>query len=237
MRKYILVFIFCLLAVGCVNTKVFMGSYDSVKITVSSDRAQMTAENFPYETRLSGKKVEKKLVGKPTSVLEDETDNDGCETGDTQGKLHVTIVCSEEKRVKELSSIFGKDGFTIDTRFHGTYKSSIISKVTVYPKRKGIDDAEGDYHLIEFETKSGLSCGIHRVLVKDPLAFIFLPMNLSADAKEIKMFITPSEYIKDGDFMAKNKTVPIPVDVNFQILSTIISTARTPIKIIFTRIG
>ena len=83
MRKYILVLVFCLLAVGCVNTKVFMGSYDSVKITVSSDRAQMTAENFPYETRLSGKKVEKKLVGKPTSVLEDETDNDGCETGHT----------------------------------------------------------------------------------------------------------------------------------------------------------
>ena len=238
MRKYILVFIFCLLAVGCVNTKVFMGSYDSVKITVSSNRAQMTAENFPYEVQLSREKLERKISEEPIYV--DTTESDSCKAraSNFNGKLHVTIVCSDENLTREFSNIFYKSGFTVEQKFHKpSNESIIISEVTIYPKRKGIDDAEGDYHLIEFETKGGLSCGIHRVLIKDPLAFIFLPMNLSADAKEIKMFITPSEYIKDGDFMEKNKTVPIPVDVNFQILSTIISTARTPIKIIFTRIG
>lgn len=224
MRKYVLVFMVCLVAVGCASTKVFMGSYDSVKITVSGNQAQMTAENLPYETQSSGEKLERKISEGPICV--DTTESDSCKTGNTQGKLQVTIVCSDENLIRELPNNFSESGFPVEKRLRKpSNKSTIISKVTIYPKRKVITDTKEEYHLIEFETMGGLSGGIHRVLIKDPLVFMFPPENIL----EIKMFITHSEYSK---FMAEDIT--IPTNVNFQILSNIISTMKKPIKIIFT---
>lgn len=235
MRKYVLVFMLCSVAGGCASTKVFMGSYDSVKITVSTNQAQMTAKNFPYETRLSGKEVEKKLVGKPTSVLEDEADNDGCETGDTQGKLHVTIVCSDESLIKELSNNFYKSGFTFEKRFHKpSRESTVISEVIIYPKRKVITDTKEEYHLIEFETMGGLSGGTHRLFVKEPLAFLFKLKKIKNEIKTITMFITYSNILKNCNFILKENETILPDSSKLQVLSEIISTIEKPIKVVFT---
>lgn len=224
MNKHMLVFILCSLAIGCGNTKVFMGSYDSVKITVSNDQARMSAENFPSETQSLGEKLERKISEEPICV--DTTDSDSCKASNFKGKLQVTIVCSDENLIRELSNNFCRNGFTVEKRFHKPFKeSTVISEVTIYPKRKDTSDTDGDYHIIKFETKEGLSGGIHRVLIKDPLVFMFPPENILG----IKMFVTHSEYSK---FMAEDIT--IPTNVNFQILSNIISTMKKPIRIIFT---
>jgi hypothetical protein len=232
MRKYVLVFMVCLVAVGCANTKVFMGSYDSVKITVSCNQAQMTVENLPYETQSSGEKLERKIS--EGLICVDTTESDSCKTGNTQGKLHVTIVCSDEKLVKELSNIFGKDGFTVNNRFHGRYKSTSISKVTIYPKRKVITDTKEEYHLIEFETMGDLSCGTHRLFVKEPLAFMFKLKKIKNEIKKITMFITYSNIINNCNFIVKENDIILPDDSKFKVLLEIISTMRKPIKMIFT---
>lgn len=234
MRKYVLVFMVCLVAVGCANTKVFMGSYDSVKITISGNQAQMTAENFPSETQSLGEKLKRKISAEPICV--GTTESDFCKAGNFKGKLHISIVCSDEKLVKEISSIFGKDGFTIDTRFHGTYKSSIISKVTVYPKRKHITNTEDEYHLIEFETMGGLSGGTHRLFVKEPLAFMFKLMKTKDEIKKITMLITYSNIIKNCNFFVKEHDIILPDDSKLPVLSKIISTTKKPISVAFVRI-
>ncbi|HHT9122700.1 MAG TPA: hypothetical protein ACFYEF_07500 [Candidatus Wunengus sp. YC63] len=227
MKKYILVFMFCLVAAGCVNTKVFMGSYDSVKITVSANQAQMTAENFPSEVQLSGGKLERKISEEPICV--DTTDSDSCKASNFKGKLQVTIVCSDENFTKEFSKYFCKGEFTVEQKFHKpSNESIIISEVTIYPKRKVITDTEGEYHLIEFETMGGLNRGTHKVLVRDPLVFVFLPEVISADTEEIKLFLSYSGHIKDN-------TEIIPVYINIQALSKIISVMRKSIKVIFVK--
>lgn len=75
------------------------------------------------------------------------------------------------------------------------------------------------------------------MLVTDPLAFLFRPVNITIGTEEIKMFLTHSRYIEDGKFVADDSTTAIPVNTNLKIFSTIISTTRTPIKIIFLRMS
>lgn len=222
----------CPLVIGCGTTKVFMGSYDFVKITVSGNQAQMSAENLPYEVQSSGGKVEKKIFDKP--VLVDKADNNSYEDDSLKDKLHVNFVCSDEKLEKEFSSFFGKDGPIINDRFHGTYKSTIISKLTIYPKKKVITDTEGEYHLIEFETMGGLSGGTHRLFVKEPLAFMFKLMKIKDEIKKITMLITYSNIIKNCDFIVKENETILPDNSKLQVLSQIITTMKRPIKIIFT---
>lgn len=236
MNKHILVFMFCSLATGCASTKVFMGSYDSVKITVSDNQAQMSAENFPYEVQSSGGKVEKKIFDKPVFI--EKADNDSYGNDNFKGELHVNIVCSDENLTREFSKYFCKGGFTIGKRFHKPGKeSTVISEVTIYPKRKDRNHSNCEYHLITFKTTGELNRGTHRVQVKGPLAFVFLSETVSADTEEIKLFITHSEYIKDSKLAIKDKTAVTPFNANIQIVSEIISTTKKPIKIIFTKIS
>lgn len=230
-----LVFILCSLAIGCGSTKVFMGSYDSVKITVSGDHAQMSAENFPSEARLIDGILEKKIAGDSYVIQKDKSDNSFCEYSKHKHPLHVSIICSDENLIKEFSDDFYKSGFTIEKRFYKPYKAStIISKVTIYPKRKGSRNLEDEYHLIIFETMDELAGGTHRVLVKGPLAFIFWPMEIATNTKEVKMFITHSRDMKNSKFVVKDSTVIVPIILKLQVLSKTISTMKKPIKIIFT---
>jgi len=73
-------------------------------------------------------------------------------------------------------------------------------------------------------------------LIRDPLVFVFLPETISADTEEIKLFLSYSGYIKDNKFVIKNDTEIIPVNVNIQTLSKIISVMEKSIKVIFVKI-
>lgn len=235
MRKYVLVFLVCLGAVGCANTKVFMGSYDLVKITVSGNKAQMTAENFPYETQSSGEKLERKISEEPICV--DTTDSDSCKASNFKGKLQVTIVCSDEGLIRELSNNFYESGFTVEKRFHKpSNKSTIISEVTIYPKRKYTSDTDGDYHVVEFETRGDLSGGTHRLFVKEPLAFMFKLMKIKDKIKKITMLVTYSNIIKNCNFIIKENDAILPDNSKFKVLSKAISTTEKPISVVFVRI-
>lgn len=234
MSKLIAVVLFSTFVAGCTSTRVFMGSYDFVKITVSNNQARMSAENFPSEAQSLGEKLERKISEEPICV--DTTDSDSCKASNFKGKLQVIIVCSDEKLEKEFSRIFGEDRFTVDNRFHGTYKSTIISKVTVYPKRKVITDTEEEYHLIEFETKGGLSGGKHRFFVKEPLAFMFKLMKIKDEIKRVTMLITYSNIIRNCNFIVKENDIILPDNSKLQVLSKIISATKKPISIVFIKI-
>ena len=65
---------------------------------------------------------------------------------------------------------------------------------------------------------------------------MFLPETISADTEEIKLFLSYSGYIKDNKFVIKNDTEIIPVNVNIQTLSKIISVMEKSIKVIFVKI-
>ncbi len=236
MNKYIFILLLSSLAAGCANTKVFMGSYDSVSITVSREQAEIVAENLSYETHLINGKLERKINESPVYILSDEVNNSTPEYANVKIRLHINIVSPDKNLRRELSGQPYGEGFTIGKRFHKPYKDSIvISKVTIHPKRKYNDYLSGEYHLIMFETMGELTCGTHRVLVKDPLVFTFLPFK--ANSNGITMLICSSENIESNNFLFNDSNKDLPVNLSLQAISKIISTTKKPIKIIFTANG
>jgi hypothetical protein len=213
-----------------------MGSYDLVKITVSHNQAEMVTENLSYETNIINGKLERKINESPVFILSDEVNNSTPEYANVKSKLHVNIVFPDKNLRRELPGHPYGEGFTIGKRFHKPYKDSIvISKVTIHPKRKYNDYLLGEYHLIMFETMGELTGGTHRVLVKDPLAFTFLPFK--ANRNGITMLICSSENIESNNFLFNDSNKDLPVNLSLQVLSKIISTTKKPIKIIFTANG
>ena len=218
---------------GCSSTRIFLGSYDSVKFAVSPNQARMLVKNFTYETRLCNGRPEKKLVENSVSLSDDSDMSSVSETiGDT---LHVNIVCPDENLTEEISDSFHKNGFIIGKRFRKPKENcKTISKVTIYPKRRDRNYAEDGYRLVTFETMGGLSGGTHRVLVKEPLVLVLCPPNITANTKQINVSITHSGFMYDRKFVIGDSVPIIPITENIQTLSKIISTTQKPIKIIFT---
>ncbi len=236
MNKHVLVLLFFWLIIGCSNTRVFMGSYDLVKITVFPNQAEMVAENLSYETHLINGELERKISESPVYILSDEVNNNTPEYANGKSKLHVNIVSPDKNLRRELSGHPYGEGFTIGKKLYKLYKDSIvISKVTIHPKRKYNDYLSGEYHLIIFETMGELTGGTHRVLVKDPVAFTFLPFK--ANSNGITMLICSSENIESNNFLFNDSNIVLPVDLSLQVLSEIISTTKKSIKIMFTTNG
>lgn len=223
----ILAMFLCLSFVGCGSTRAFMGSYDMVKIDVYGDHAKMSAENIPFDAKFNkGKLVKKNNL----ETVFDLNDSSQSEDKDIKGNLRVHIICSEKNLRKEISDkCFQEDGVS----FKEPDKKSIIAEVIVYPKKKAHDDSGGMYHEILFKTRGEFAVGTHRVFVKDPIAFTFWPTNIKDATKNITMIITHSGVIEDCKFVVKDGAV-LPINVQLQLVSEIISTIKKPIKIIFT---
>ncbi|MFQ5965096.1 MAG: hypothetical protein ACE5KZ_12535 [Candidatus Scalinduaceae bacterium] len=230
MNKHIFIFLLCLLVTGCANTKVFMGSYDSVSITVSRERAEIVAENLPYETHMVNGKLERKIIGSSIFISDDEVNNKTPEYANVKGKLHVNIISSDENQRRALSVGFNNNGVIIEKSFHKPANSKIISKVTIHPKRKYHDNLAGEYHLITFQTMGGLTGGSYRILVKDPLSFTFP----STDTEAKTMYIRHYGNIKNGKYVVNDIKTVLPLNLTLKVLSKTISTMKKPIKIIFT---
>ena len=231
--------LFCLLTVtGCTNTRVFIGNYDLVEIAVSDNQAKMVAENLPHKIQLQNGSTKRKIIGGHVSKKENNQRNNNSNPAhkDMKGEIHVSIICSDKDFKKEFIDGFHKSGFAVEKRFHSPYKKArIISEVIIAPKEKGHDSMEGKYyHTITLKTRGKLNSGTHRVLVEDPLAFIFLPANIVKDTTEVEMLITHPEYIEDYKHALENNTAIIPPNSGLQILSKMISSMKKSIRIVFT---
>lgn len=226
MNKYVSALLFSGLLVGCSSTRVLLGSYDSVSITVSREQTEMVAENLPSETHLINGNISRKINETPNSKLWTIIDP---ENGNSE--LKVNIISSDRNLRKAFSDNFNNERMVIEKRFHKPKDSTIILKVTIHPKRKYHDESAGEYHLITFEAKNGLTGGSHMVLVNDPLAFTF-PQTEPTNVKAI--YISHCGFIKDGKFILKDNKTILPINVTLQALSKSISTMKKPIKIIFT---
>lgn len=233
-NKSLFLSLIILFVFGCGSTKVFMGSYDLVKITVSDSQATMSAENLPHETLCHDGMPERKVI-EGCSVVDGTPGSNAPASGSRHPILHVNIVCPDEELRNEFFDNFYKEGFTLEKRFHKHHESSrIISEITIHPKRRCPDCPDGEYHTITFRTMGGLCAGSHRVLVEDPLAFAFQPANVTPETNEITMVITNAKNIKGGKFVVKGDTAGSPMDRMLQVLSQIISNAKRPVKILFT---
>lgn len=204
------------LASGCGGTRIFMGSYDYVKIAVSQDQAVMSAENF------SGNGVQ-------GCFQENDVVSHGAKMVD--GDVYVYLESSDENTKTNLMDNvhcvavdWGKPA--------GNY--SIISEVIIFPSRKSSTEPEKSYHEILFKTKDGLDIGSHSILVKDPLAFT-LCRGARNSEKSVEMHIANSDSIKDNKLVIKDSESIFPAIIELQILSQIISTARKPIRVIFVK--
>lgn len=235
MNKHVLVPFFFWLIIGCSNTRVFMGSYDSVSITVSRKQAEIVAENYPSETHFINGNTERKLLNEdPHTVL----CNDSIDREIENGGLRVNIICPDKNLIKTLSDNFNNDRVVIEKRFHKPKDSTIISVVTIYPKKKYYDESAGECHLVTFKTKKRLADGSHRVLIKTPLVFTFLPdrkicSSGQADTSLRTVYISHCGNTEDGKNVVNDNKTSLHDNVTLLVLSKSISTMKKPVKITF----
>lgn len=216
-KSIFIVLLPCILIPGCGGTRVFMGSYEYVKVVVSRDQAVMTAENLSEES-LPGH-----LQKKSNASFREKTIDDN---------VYVYLESSDEKTRNELLN--NVHCVAVDLKKPAS-NFKIISEVIIYPKRKSSTDPEKTYHEIVFKTKDGLDIGSHSILVRDPLAFT-LCRSTNNDEKAIEMHITHSDRVKDNKLVIEYKETIFPAKIQLQVLSQIISTTRKPIRVIFVRV-
>lgn len=201
---------------GCGGTRIFMGSYDYVKIAVSQDQAVMSAEN------ISEKGVQGCFQNDDVTSFREKT---------IDGDVYVYLESADEKTKTELMD--NMHCVAIDLK-KPAGNFSIISEVIIYPKRKSSTDPGKAYHEILFKTKEGLNIGSHSILVRDPLAFT-LCRSAKNGEKSVEMHITNSDSIKDNKLVTEDKEAIFPAKIQLQILSQIISTTGKPIRVIFVK--
>ena len=197
---------------GCGGTRIFMGSYDYVKIAVSQDQAVMSAENFS---------------GIGVQGCFQEKDVAPCGEKMIDGDVYVYLESSDAGLMDNVTCVAVDLG-----KPKGNY--SIISEVIIYPSQKSSTEPGKWYHEILFKTKDGLDIGSHSILVKDPLAFTLCRGAMNS-GKSIEMHITNSESIQCDKLVIKDKESIFPATIELQILSQIISSARKPIRVIFVK--
>lgn len=215
-NKITVVALVCLVFIGCGSTRVYMGSCEYVKITVSSEQATMLAENLP-EKGIAGCLQEKGTIQRDDKVIED--------------RVCVYMESSDEDAEKKILN----NVRCVEVNFKkpdGDFK--IISEVIIYPKRSSPTNPPSAYHEILFRTKGGLTIGTHRILVSDPLAFTFCRGG-GKDSQVIEMHITHPVAITNGKLIVSDKESVFPIHMQLQILSQIISSTRKPIKVIFVK--
>ncbi len=225
MNKHVLALLCIWIVIGCSSTRVFLGSYDSVSITVSREQAKMVAENLPSETHLTNGNISRKINEASNSKL---CNNIGPENEGSE--LKASIISSDKDLRKALSDNFNNERVVIEKRFYKPRDSTIISEVTIHPKRKYHNESADEYYLITFEAKNGLVGGSHMVLINDPLAFTFP----QTEANVKTLYISHCGNIKDSKFIVKDDKTILPINVTLQILSKSISAMKKPIRIIFT---
>lgn len=201
---------------GCGVTRVFMGNYDYVKITVSQDQAVMSAENLS----------EKDVQG---CLQKDDVTSSGKKT--INSDVYVYLESSEEKTKNELMD--NVHCVAVDLKKPvGHFR--VISEVIIYPRQKSSTDPDKSCHEILFKTKEGLDIGSHSILVKDPLAFTLCKV-VKKGENTIEMYITNTDSINGNKLVIEDKESIFPATIQLQILSQIISTTRKPIRVIFVK--
>ena len=233
MKQYELVLLLTLMFTGCLSTRVFMGDYDLARITVSHEQAEIVVENFPYEASMVGGILQREIAADFVFKLSNELNINLTEEAKDKGEININIVCSDKRTRDELLESFSSNRIVIEKRFHTPADSTIIAKVTIQPGSKfhGLD---GKYHLVTFETKGELLGGDHSVLVKDPLAFSFAPLETVSNKNQVTMLINRYIDNKHSNITLRDSDSILPLNLSFQLLSKSISTMRKPIKIIFT---
>jgi len=233
MKRYGLALLLTWLFTGCSGTKVFMGDYDLAKITVSHKQAKIVVENLPYKSGIVDGKLEKETDDDFAFVLSRELNGNHTKNASIKSEINVNIICTDKDIRRELLERFSKNQIVIEKRFHKPADSNIIAKVTITPSSK-FHGLVGKYHLVIFETKGELVGGDHRVLVKDPLAFMFVPLELVSNRNQVTMLINRYIDNKHSNIALRDRDSILPLSITFQVLSKSISIMKKPIKIIFT---
>ncbi|MBC8549668.1 MAG: hypothetical protein H8D23_08445 [Candidatus Brocadiales bacterium] len=210
-----------------------MGHYDTAMITVSQQQAEMVVENLPFESSMVEGRLERNIGDDLSFILSNRPESNFAEDGNIRGETNVNIVCSDKHIRKELLEAFSSNRVVIEKRFHKPTDSAVVAKVTIHQGSK-FHGLEGKYHLVTFETKGELVGGDHRVLVKDPLTFTFIPLNSVGAANKVTLLISRYEDNKKGKIALKDSALILPLNITVQVLSKSISTMKKPIRIIFT---
>jgi len=233
MKRYEYALLLTLVFTGCFSSRVFMGEYDLAKITVSHEQAEIVVENFPYEVCMVSGILQMEIADDFVFKLANEFNSNLTERAKNKSEININIVCSDKRTRDGLLERFSNNRIVIEKRFHKPADSTIMAKVTIHPGSKfhGLD---GRYHLVTFETKGELFGGDHRVLVKDPLAFTFAPLESVSNKNQVTMLINRYMDNKHGNIALRDSGSILSSNITFQVLSKSISTMKKPIKIIFT---